>query len=254
MKQVTLVLYGLLAYAVFLFTIVYAIGFVGNFHLAGFSLPKTIDTGPSGSVWVAGAIDAGLLGLFAVQHTVMARRWFKAWWTRTIPPAAERSTYVLVSSVILLVTFWLWRPITAVVWDIEHPVVRAVLIGVSLLGWGVVFYSTFLINHLDLFGLRQVMLSARGRAYSACPFQVKSLYRVVRHPLMVGFMIAFWSTPTMTAGHTLFAVATTLYILVGTTIEERDLMRVLGEDYLRYRERTPRLAPFIKWRRGARRC
>jgi len=243
MGRILILLYGVVAYLAFFVTILYAIGFVGSFQVGEFSLPKTIDTGAEGPLGMAILVNLALLGAFAVQHTVMARPAFKTWWTKVIPAAAERSTFVLAASAILMLTFWQWRPMTDVIWSIEQPVLRALMIGGSLLGWAMVFYSSFLIDHFELFGLRQVILHARRKQYTHSPFVVRSLYRFVRHPLMCGFLLAFWFTPTMTAGHLLFSAATTGYILFGTSIEERDLLRHLGEDYRRYRERTPAFFP-----------
>ena len=249
MGRILILLYGVVAYLAFFVTILYAIGFVGNFQVGEFSLPKTIDTGVEGPIGMAILVNVALLSVFAIQHTIMARPAFKTWWTKVIPAAAERSTFVLVTSAILLSTFWQWRPMTGVIWNIDQPVVRAVLIGVSLLGWATVFYSSFLIDHFDLFGLRQVILHAGRKTYTHHPFAARSLYRYVRHPLMVGFLLAFWFTPTMTAGHLLFAAVTTGYILFGTTVEERDLLKLLGEDYRRYRERTPAFFPLPRAKR-----
>lgn len=243
MGRVLILLYGVVAYLAFFVTILYAIGFVGNFQVGGYSLPKTIDSGVAGPIGTAIFVNVALLAVFAVQHTIMARPAFKSWWTKIIPAAAERSTFVLVASLILLLAFWQWRPMTGVIWNVDQPLIRAVLVGVSLLGWATVFYASFLIDHFDLFGLRQVILHARGKPYTHAPFAARSLYRFVRHPLMVGFLLAFWFTPTMTAGHLLFAAVTTGYILFGTTVEERDLLRFLGEDYRNYRSRTPAFFP-----------
>lgn len=249
MGRILILLYGVVAYLAFFVTILYAIGFVGNFQVGDFSLPKTIDTGVEGSLATAILVNVVLLGLFAIQHTIMARPAFKNWWTRVIPPAAERSTFVLVSSAILLLTFWQWRPMTGIIWNIDQPVIRAVLIGISLLGWATVFYASFLIDHFDLFGLRQVILHARRQPYTHHPFMARSLYRFVRHPLMVGFLLAFWFTPSMTTGHLLFCAGTTGYILFGTWVEERDLIRFLGEDYRTYRDRTPAFFPLPRAKR-----
>ena len=237
MTKVLSVSYGAVCYLVFLGTFLYAVGFVGNLLV-----PKTIDSGPVVSLGEAVATNVLLLGLFAVQHSVMARPAFKRWWTRTVPPHLERSTYVLASSLVLLLLFWLWEPMREVVWAVG-PSAAAVLWVVFGLGWVVVLVSTFLIDHFDLFGLRQVVLFARGQPYSPPPFRVRGLYRIVRHPIMLGFLIAFWATPTMTWGHLLFAGVTTAYIIVGVWLEERDLRHAFGETYDQYRRRVGMLLP-----------
>lgn len=235
--------YGAVCYVVFLVSFVYAIGFVESILV-----PKAINDGTPVAVPQAILINVLLLGLFAVQHTIMARPGFKKWWTQFVPKPVERSTFVLAASLLLLLIFWQWRPLPAVVWHVDHPVGWFVLKGLSFAGWALVLYASFLIDHFDLFGLRQVFLHMRKRAYSHPVFASPPLYRLVRNPLMLGFVIAFWSTPYMTVGHLLFAAVTTGYILVGIQFEERDLARVLGEDYLRYRERTPMLLPFPRKR------
>lgn len=239
MRRITFFIYGALAYGAFFVTIVYAIGFLGNF-----AVPKSIDTGVEGPIGQAIFINVLLLALFAVQHTIMARPGFKSWWTKIIPKPIERSTFVLTASLLLGLVFWQWRPMKTVVWQIDDPVLRTLVTGLFFLGWGIVFYSSFLIDHFDLFGLRQVFLHLRGRAYSHPQFAERSLYKWIRHPLMAGFLIAFWSAPTMTQGHLLFVVVTTAYIFFGIRLEERDIARFLGEDYRRYRERTPMILPF----------
>ncbi|MFW6078878.1 MAG: methanethiol S-methyltransferase [Gemmatimonadota bacterium] len=239
MSRVLQFLYGVVSYAVFLASFLYAIGFVGDFLV-----PRTVNAGgPEASLGEALLINAGLLLLFAVQHSVMARRGFKRWWTRIVPEPIERSTYVLLSSLILFLLFWQWRPVPGVVWDVGGGFGATALQALFAAGWLLVLLSTFQIDHFDLFGLRQVWLALRERAYAAVPFQLPLLYRFVRHPLLLGFVIAFWATPTMTAGHLLFAVATTGYILVGIQFEERDLVRMHGERYESYRERVPMLVP-----------
>ena len=204
MSRILIFVYGLFAYAMFFITICYAIGFVGNFIV-----PKSIDTGVEIGLLPALVINGLLLSLFVVQHTIMARPAFKAWWTTIIPKAMERSTFVILASAILLLTFWQWKPQSAIVWNIEQPALRIALIAVSMLGWATVFFSSFLIDHFDLFGLRHVTLHLRKRPYTNQPFAERSLYKLVRHPLMTGFLIAFWVTPTMTVGHLFFAVMTT---------------------------------------------
>jgi protein-S-isoprenylcysteine O-methyltransferase Ste14 len=241
-----ILVYGIACYAVFFATFLYAIGFIGNF-----GVPKTMDSAPTLAPGLALAVDLGLLALFAVQHSVMARPAFKRWWTRIVPPAAERSTYVLFSSLALLLLFWLWQPLGGSVWNVEHPAGRAALYAGYGFGWALVLFATFLLNHFDLFGLRQVWLHFRGRACTQLPFGTPSLYRLVRHPLYVGWLCVFWFTPVMTVTHLLFAVMTTGYILIAIQLEERDLVASLPE-YAEYRRRVPMLLPFGKRRRAAR--
>ncbi|QOJ01824.1 MAG: isoprenylcysteine carboxylmethyltransferase family protein [Phycisphaeraceae bacterium] len=236
--------YGLLAYAAFFGTILYAIGFVGNWFV-----PKSIDSGAGAGYAEAILVNGGILVLFVAQHTVMARSWFKAWWTRIIPASIERSTFVFLASAILMALFWQWRPLPGVVWSVEHPAAVYGLNALSLAGWGVVFASSFMVSHFDLFGLRQSLFGLLGLRYRPVGFRLVGLYKVVRHPLMVGFLIAFWSAPTMTEGRLLFAALTTGYIFFGTWIEERSLIAEHGETYEAYRRRVrgfipiPRSAP-----------
>ena len=241
LKRTAFLAYGLLCYAIFFGTFLYAIGFIG-----GFIVPTTLDGPRTGSLPGAIAVDAGLLALFAVQHSVMARRWFKERWTRIVPRALERSTYVLFSSLALLLLFALWRPLGGSIWAVHDPLGRAILQGLFAFGFGLVLVSTFLINHFDLFGLRQVWLYFRGRPYTHLEFGTPGPYRLVRHPLYVGWFFAFWSTPTMTSAHLLFAVATTAYILIAIRFEERDLVREHGSLYEDYRRRVPMLIPFTR--------
>jgi len=231
-------LYGLACYACFLGSFLYAIGFVGDF-----AVPKTIDSGPAGAWPEALIIDLVLLGLFAIQHSVMARPGFKAVWTRIVPRAVERSTYVLFSSLLLILLMWKWQAIPAVVWDVSASLPKTILLALCAVGWLIVLLSTFMINHFDLFGLRQVFLRMRGIDYTPLHFTQRALYKFVRHPIMLGFVIAFWATPYMSAGHLVFAIMTTGYILVGIFFEERDLMRSHSAEYGAYRARVPMLFP-----------
>ncbi len=231
-------LYGLACYACFLGSFLYAIGFVGDF-----AVPKTIDSGPAGAWSEALLIDLVLLGLFAVQHSVMARPGFKAVWTRIVPRAVERSTYVLFSSLLLILLMWKWQAIPAVVWDVSASLPKTILLALCAVGWLIVLLSTFMINHFDLFGLRQVFLRMRGIDYTPLHFTQRALYKFVRHPIMLGFVIAFWAAPYMSAGHLVFAIMTTGYILVGIFFEERDLMRSHSAEYGAYRARVPMLFP-----------
>ncbi|WP_315775632.1 MULTISPECIES: methanethiol S-methyltransferase [unclassified Bradyrhizobium] len=237
--RLLIMLYAITSYAVFLGSFVWAVGFVGNYN---YLTAKSIDVGESSTVTEAVVVDVLLLALFAAQHSVMARPAFKRWFTRIIPAAAERSTYVLLSSVILLLLFWQWRPIPIPVWRVEG-VAAAVLTGVHWLGWLIALSSTYMIDHFDLFGLRQAVLALRGTDATAQPFKTPLLYRLVRHPLMLGFLLAFWATPEMSVGHLLFAVLSTAYILIGLQLEERDLVAEFGESYRRYRQRVPMLLP-----------
>lgn len=236
--RVTTFFYGVLCYLVFFATFLYAIGFLGNFMV-----PKSIDSGRTVPLGEALLINAALLTLFAVQHSVMARPWFKQMWTRLIPNQIERSTYVLISSVALILLFWLWQPIGGTVWNVEQPVLRMVLYGLFAMGFLIVLISTFLINHFDLFGLRQVYLYLRGKEYTQLRFGTPILYRHVRHPLYLGWLFAFWATPTMTIAHLVFAIATTAYIFMAIQFEEKDLIDAYGDDYKRYRESVPMIVP-----------
>jgi protein-S-isoprenylcysteine O-methyltransferase Ste14 len=242
MKRSLILLYGVACYAVFFATFLYAIGFIGNLWV-----PKAMDSARDTSVATAVLIDLGLLALFALQHSVMARPAFKRAWTRVIPESAERSTYTLLSSLALILLFWLWRPVGGAVWNVENETARIALHAAYAFGWALLLYATFLLNHFDLFGLRQVWLQFRGRPYTHLPFKTPTLYRWVRHPLYLGWLVIFWATPSMTATHLLFALMTTAYILIAIQLEERDLVAALPE-YTEYRKRVPMLVPGTKRR------
>ncbi len=241
------VVYGTAAYVLFLIVFMWAIAFVENAAIVvgGTDIvPSTIDSGgPTTSTAIALVVNLALLTVFATQHSVMARAGFKRWWTRLVPAPVEQSTYVLAATACLAALMWWWHPITATVWDVSGTVTRDLLIGVSLAGWLFVLASTFLINHFDLFGLRQVVANARGVALPPYRFVVPLWYGFVRHPIYLGFLVAFWVTPTMTVGHLVFACATTGFVLLGIQLEERDLVRTFGADYLAYRRRVPMLIP-----------
>ncbi len=239
-QRLAVFLYGVVSYAIFFATFLYALGFVGNFLV-----PKSIDSTPNLPLGSALLINAGLLGLFAVQHSVMARPFFKRWFTSIVPEPAERSTYVLMSSLALLLLFALWQPMGGVIWEVTNPIGHALLLAGFGFGWGLVLVTTFLINHFDLFGLRQVWKYVRGVPYRPLKFVTPGPYKLVRHPLYVGWFFAFWCTPTMTAAHLFFAVMTTGYILVGILLEERDLVAAHPE-YREYRRRTPMLVPGLR--------
>ena len=240
-KRIGFFVYGVVCYAIFFATFLYAIGFIG-----GFVVPTTLD-GPARVPLAKGiAIDAALLGLFAVQHSVMARRWFKERWTRIVSPVLERSTYVLLSSLALILVFWQWEPLGGVVWSVQDPTGRAALQALFGFGFLLVLVATFLINHFDLFGLRQVWLYLRNKPYTKLHFGMPLFYRFVRHPLYVGWFFAFWATPTMTYAHLLFAIATTAYILIAIQFEERDLVKEHGAAYEAYRRQVPMLIPFTR--------
>jgi protein-S-isoprenylcysteine O-methyltransferase Ste14 len=245
MSRIASLFYGVVAYLLFFVAILYGIGFVGNLYV-----PKGIDGGDVRPAAASIAVDLALLLLFAIQHNVMARPWFKDWWTQYVPRPIERSTYVAASSLILLLLYWQWRPLPDVIWRVENSIGRGVLWALYFAGWAIVFYSSFVIDHFELFGLKQVWMYFRGSEPVHAPFSERSLYRWVRHPLMLGFIVAFWSAPTMSQGRLLFAVVTTLWILIAIRIEERDLVRSLGEPYGHYRERTPMLLPSF-WRRNS---
>ncbi len=241
MKKTFSLLYGTLCYLIFFGSFMYAIGFVGNYFV-----PKSIDGAPQMPFFKAFGINAALLSLFALQHSIMARPAFKRWWTRFVPQHLERSTYVLLASCCLILLMWQWQPLGGIVWSVEHTAFKNLLMVTSFMGWGIVLISTFLINHFDLFGLRQTWLYFTGRPYKELPFRSPLFYKIVRHPLYLGFIIAFWSASTMTAAHLLFAVITTGYILTAIQFEERDLTAHLGEKYSSYKKRAPMIIPFTK--------
>jgi protein-S-isoprenylcysteine O-methyltransferase Ste14 len=247
MARLLALLYGSVCYLIFLATFLGAVAFVEGVG------PKHIDSGDAASFVTALAIDLALLGLFAVQHSVMARPAFKRWWTQFVPASIERSTYVLASSLALIVLIWQWRPLPQLLWHVDGDAARAALYGVSALGWLLLLLSTFAINHFDLFGLRQVWLFAQRRTAPEAPFVTRAFYRIVRHPLMLGFLIAFWAAPTMSVGHLLFALMTTGYILIAVKfLEERDLVAQYGETYRDYQRRVPMLLPWPKRARSER--
>ena len=241
MSRILVSLYGVVSYIIFFLSFLYAIGFVGNLLV-----PKTIDSGDVTAIVPSLIINVVLLALFAIPHSVMARPAFKQWFTRYIPVAIERSTYVLVSSLLLFLLYWLWQPITGVIWNIESAVGSMILMGIFWVGWLIVLLSTFMTNHFDLFGLRQVYINFKGQEYSHLEFRMIGLYKLCRHPLMLGFIVAFWATPTMTTGHLLFSVATTAYIFIALQFEERDLLTFFGDTYKSYKEKVPMVFPY-KW-------
>ena len=240
MRRVLFFGYGLFAYATFLAAFLYLIGFMGNLLV-----PKSIDSGVEVSLGGALAVNFLLILVFGFQHAVMARPGFKKWWAQLVPRPIERSTYVLLTNVIFFILFWQWRPITTVVWDVSGGVLEPVLWALFAFAWVLILITSFLINHFDLFGLRQVYLYLKNESYTHLKFNTVGIYKYIRHPLMVGWILGFWSTPVMTVGHLLFAVMTTIYIITTVPLEEKDLLHFLGEDYENYRRRTPRYIPFL---------
>jgi protein-S-isoprenylcysteine O-methyltransferase Ste14 len=241
MKKIMYLAYGVICYAIFFGTYCYAVGFVTNLVV-----PAGLDSAPSSPFWKAALINLGLLLLFAIQHSVMARPFFKRSWTRIVPEPLERSTYVLLSSICLILMFLYWQPMGGIVWMIQSDTMHSILNAVSVLGFGIVLISTFLINHFDLFGLRQVWLYFRGKPYTQLPFRTPLFYKHVRHPLYLGWMIAFWAAPVMTFAHFLFAAVCTGYMLTAIRLEERDLIAVFGSKYIKYKEMVPMIIPFTR--------
>jgi protein-S-isoprenylcysteine O-methyltransferase Ste14 len=237
MSKVIATIYGVIVYLFFLLVFLYAIGFVGNYLV-----PKSIDSGTESDMASSVIINLALLGLFAIQHSLMARPFFKNWWKRIVPTAVERTTFVLFASLLLALTFWQWQPLKGVVWQVDQPLGRLVWQAASFLGWFTVLLTTFMTNHFDLFGLRQIYLNMKGKTYSQLPFTTRFLYNFVRHPLMLGFIIAFWATPDMTVGHLIFALATTGYILIAIQLEERDML-ISQPEYRQYRRQVSMLVP-----------
>jgi protein-S-isoprenylcysteine O-methyltransferase Ste14 len=243
MSRVLALVYGVVCYSIFLVAFLYAIGFVGNIFV-----PKSIDSGPEGPLVPSLIVNGLLLSLFAVQHSVMARQWFKRAWTKIVPLTVERSTYVLIASLVLLLLYWQWRPITTVVWEVQDPTGSLALIALFWIGWIMVLVSTYLVDHFALFGLKQVYYYFKGTPIEPVPFKTPGLYKAVRHPLYLGFIIGFWSTPRMTVGHLFFAIMTTAYILVAIQFEERDLLRSYGDRYREYRKKVWMIIPLPRRR------
>ena len=242
MKKFTIFLFGILSYLIFFAAFLYAIGFVGNFLV-----PKSIDSGVETSFWRALLINAALLSIFAVQHSIMARPAFKKWWTTIVSPAVERSIYVLLSSLALMLMYWKWEPMKGIIWQAEGESIIMLLNGVFVIGWLVVLLSTFMINHFHLFGLLQIWNNLKNKELADLHFSKKMLYKVVRHPIMLGFIIAFWATPVMTLGHLVFSITTTLYILIAVKFfEEPDLKKSIGAEYEQYQKEVPMIVPFVK--------
>ena len=241
MKRIAFFIYGTLAYVFFLITFLYLIGFAENLLV-----PKSVDTGEAGPFWPSLWINVGLIALFGIQHAIMARPAFKQWWTRIVPAPIERNTFVLFTCLILSLMYWQWQPMPTLIWNIKSEPAQYFLYSLSALGWGIALLATFQINHFDLFGLRQVWLELRGKTYTPLKFKKAGFYKIVRHPLMLGFLIAFWSTPALSVGHLVLAGTFTLFILLALNLEERDLMALHDEDYKNYMRTTPRILPLPK--------
>ncbi len=238
MSRILAFIYGVVCYLIALIAILYSIGFIGNLIV-----PKTLDSNLDGSLIKGLLIDILLLGLFAIQHSLMARQNFKKWWIKIIPEPIERSTYVLIASLALLLLFWQWNSLGGIIWNIQKPIIYNIIYGIFALGWLIVFLSTFMINHFDLFGLRQVYLYWRGQEYEYLGFRTPGFYKYIRHPIMLGFVIAFWATPLMTVSHIVFAIGTTIYVLVGIKLEEMDMIYIYGNLYQEYRQQVSMLIP-----------
>jgi len=244
MKKIIILLFGVIAYSIFLLVFLYSIGFVGNLYV-----PKTIDSGTSTTLLNSILINATLLSVFALQHSIMARPMFKEWFASVFSQAAERSTYVLLSSLALALVFWQWQPMTSIVWEAKSNMAIALITGLYFLGWLIVLLSTFMISHFELFGLTQIIDNLKNRQTAHPKFQTNYLYKIVRHPIMLGFLIAFWAAPTMTVGHLFFTIVTTVYIFVAVKyLEEKDLKKIIGEKYETYQQEVPMIVPFTKRR------
>lgn len=245
MKKSIILLYGIVAYFVFLIAFLYAIGFVGNIIV-----PKSIDSGTETTMYSSIFINVILLSVFALQHSIMARPKFKVWFNSIFSQAMERSTYILLSSLALILIYWQWQPITTIVWKTENTILSNIITGIFFLGWLIVLLSTFMINHFELFGLSQIFDNLKNKQTANPKFQTNYLYKIVRHPIMLGFIIAFWATPTMTVGHLLFSLVTTIYIFIAVKyLEEKDLRKFIGEKYETYQKEVPMIIPFTKNKR-----